>query len=305
MKLYRTEGILEINEVAKHTLIFAGLGSLGSMTLSNLAYPWGKIVLVDPENLGLENVERHLLGLSCVGKPKVEGAKNYLIDRGVNPSTIVTYKGPVQDLFDDYKDCTSVVVCNVDNSPRRDINSWCISNNIPAVYGGIYPLGIGGEIDVIPSPGECCYICAQQVVGGNDYKGKQVADYGIDPSLLIDDQGDAHAVPALKHVVSRTAGYMAKEVMDLLLGNSKKEPSILIVADSWLEVFYASGADMKPFANCIAAEQRAGLISDSRISPKEGRFVLEKKGGTFRLKVGRWNGCTWHRDGDIVSAEDI
>ena len=197
------------------------------------------------------------------------------------------------------------MICNIDNTPRLDVNRWCIENNIPAVYGGIYPLGIGGEIDVIPNPREACYVCAQQLVGGNEYKGKEGVDYGLDPSLFVDDRGDAHAVPALRHIISKTAGDMAAATMDLLLENTQIDASIMVEADSWLEVLYASSSKIKPFSEYISATKSSGLIPNAKIGMKEGKFVLEMRKGTFTLNVNRWNECPYHNDGNVVLAEDI
>jgi tRNA A37 threonylcarbamoyladenosine dehydratase len=51
MDLYRTTGLLDLKTMTSKKLLFLGVGSLGSLTVANLAYPWKEIVLVDADNL--------------------------------------------------------------------------------------------------------------------------------------------------------------------------------------------------------------------------------------------------------------
>src|SRR5687767_7652898 len=133
MELYRANGVLDIEKVKSTKIMVVGLGSLGSLAISNLIYPWKQVVLVEPEDLSIENIERHLLGKSKVGKSKAEGVKEYLIDKGMDSDTIVVHTCFVEDVLPLHTD-TDIVVVAIDRPKSKlRINSWCVDNDIAAV----------------------------------------------------------------------------------------------------------------------------------------------------------------------------
>lgn len=78
--LERTNGRFEVERHLK--LVFAGLGSIGSNLLQYLYSPQiNTLTFVDPDVLKLENVNRHLLGMSFVNYSKVSGLKSYFNDK--------------------------------------------------------------------------------------------------------------------------------------------------------------------------------------------------------------------------------
>jgi hypothetical protein len=83
----RTDGANPVQPYKR--FMFAGLGSIGSNLLGYLnALDVEKYVLVDPEVLVLENVNRHLLSFSDVGQNKVDGIAKYL--KFHNPFVAIT-----------------------------------------------------------------------------------------------------------------------------------------------------------------------------------------------------------------------
>ncbi len=73
----RTDG--DSTALPAKKFMFAGLGSIGSNLLAYLnAFEVERYILVDPEVLVLENVNRHLLSFSDVGQTKVSGVARYL-----------------------------------------------------------------------------------------------------------------------------------------------------------------------------------------------------------------------------------
>lgn len=72
----RTDGT---KSTTQYEITFAGLGSIGSSLLPNLI-PLGidTLHLIDPDILTLANINRHLLGPDDIGRPKVEGIRDYL-----------------------------------------------------------------------------------------------------------------------------------------------------------------------------------------------------------------------------------
>src|SRR3982751_2326708 len=101
-QLFRVNGILDRQTVESKKILGLGLGSLGSMTIGNLAYPWRQLVLADLEVLEEHNVERHLLVRSELGQSKVEGVKRWLVDRGVSAASIDTHTGDARQLLDQH-----------------------------------------------------------------------------------------------------------------------------------------------------------------------------------------------------------
>lgn len=63
-------------------LLVAGLGSVGSQLAGLLgALDWEELRLIDPDVLAVENLKRHLLGISWVGYRKVDGLRALFLDK--------------------------------------------------------------------------------------------------------------------------------------------------------------------------------------------------------------------------------
>lgn len=78
----RTDGFE--NKETELTIAIAGLGSIGSFLLQNLmVLPLSEIYLIDPEFLTLDNIYRHTLGFSDIGKYKTDALTEYY--RNKNP----------------------------------------------------------------------------------------------------------------------------------------------------------------------------------------------------------------------------
>jgi tRNA A37 threonylcarbamoyladenosine dehydratase len=159
VKLHRAEGLLDVNAIAQRVLVVIGLGSLGSQVLSYLAYPWEQIWLVDPQALSIENIERHVLGISAVGQPKTAGMRDWLIDRGVNPARIKTMATGFAEALVEVPSEALVVASIDDHHARVALSGACGTWDVPLVAGGIYPKGAGADIAVLPHPDVICYGC--------------------------------------------------------------------------------------------------------------------------------------------------
>jgi hypothetical protein len=73
----RTDGLF--NAEGQFKILIAGLGSIGSNLASHLSIlDMEEVILVDPDILSIENVNRHLLGFNEVGDYKVNGVANFL-----------------------------------------------------------------------------------------------------------------------------------------------------------------------------------------------------------------------------------
>lgn len=302
MKLFRADNLIDLQTVENTTIAFLGQGSLGSLTTSLLAYPWGRIILIDPDELEDKNVERHLLGYSQIGKFKVEGMREWLVDRGVDPGRIETVTDMSLEL-EALKDAGILVVSIDDPESCYKINQFAVNRNIPAIYGGVYPNGTGGQVVIVSKPKDACYLCAEKMTGVLDYKGKSPdGDYGVDPMTLVNSAGKLQAVPALKYSIAAIASDMAFAVMDIL--NGVAEPQILIHAQTWEGILNVrSGQGLNALSGMISAMPGLGLVQNMKLSAQPGGYMFSVQQGMIGQILKRWNVCPAHSS--VVSPEDI
>ncbi len=123
------------------SVLCIGTGGLGSPLLLYLAAAGiGRIGIVDFDVVDSSNLQRQVIhGTSWVGKPKIESAKNRILE--INPHCQVDlYETRISsenalDLLRDY----DVVVDGTDNFPTRYlVNDACVLLNKPNVYGSIF-----------------------------------------------------------------------------------------------------------------------------------------------------------------------
>jgi len=164
----------------KHIAI-VGVGSGGSAIADMAARAgMGRITLIDPDTLAPENLGRHMLTGTDLGKTKVEAMRARIL--AINPAcqvdalackfspyifeAWVTFafgpdgckrneRPPKVDHMPDL-----VVSCVDSFNCESSINGFCLEHNIPAVYGGAWGAASAGEIlCVIPGKSPCyeCY----------------------------------------------------------------------------------------------------------------------------------------------------
>ena len=310
--LQRAQGILDLGKLAKSKIAFWGLGSLNSKALGILAYPWGEIVLCDPQNLERANLERHLLPRQYLGRNKAEACADWLTNvRGLDPNgtKITVHQGRAQDFIRLHAD-TTIAVVGIDHlRTKQDINQVLMEYNIPTLYGGVYPKGVGGKVIFTPDPARVCYNCAQTLVG-SEYHGKDpTTNYGIDPTTLQDEEGNLKAVPALAESVEAIASDMADFVTDFMEGKGGDlRPQIQIRAiDDWVSilVFSQSSSLLPKFAGFIGAQAEAGLVAKMRFKRREGKVEVQIAQGTQSLILTRQDQCPYHKDQASISLDDL
>lgn len=122
-------------------VLCVGTGGLGSPSLMYLAAAGvGRIGIVDFDVVDASNLQRQILhGTATVGKPKVESARERLLD--INPHVqLDIYEEPLTSenalrIVEKY----DVVVDGTDNFPTRYlVNDACVMLNKPNVYGSIF-----------------------------------------------------------------------------------------------------------------------------------------------------------------------
>ncbi len=295
MQLYRTQGILDLSQVRQQKLLVLGLGSVGSLCVSNLAYPWRQIVLADPDTLEPENIERHLLGHDGnIGQPKVDGVKRWLVDRGMQEQNITAYHGNALDILDQHTDADLVLVAIDKRRVRDAINGWCYSHRIPAMYGGVYPKAVGGHIMVIPDPHQACYLCAEHLMGGDTQDSKEV-NYAVDITQ-IKDESDMEAAVALRAPINAIATTMANLALDFLKGSTVESQVFIQVFAEWENIVMLPHQHPVVEASSHYAEQlKKTMLMPTEEVQIDGQWaVINRRNTTAQLSLYRWAKCPLH-----------
>jgi molybdopterin/thiamine biosynthesis adenylyltransferase len=142
------------------SVLVVGAGGLGSSALLHLAASGvGRIGIVDPDTVTLDNLHRQVLhGMPSVGLPKVESARRRLAE--INPQTVLDLhpvtldESNAGDLARPYR----IIVDGTDNlAARKIINQTCIRQGKPMVYGSAQRFE--GQIAVFDSRRGPCYRC--------------------------------------------------------------------------------------------------------------------------------------------------
>jgi adenylyltransferase/sulfurtransferase len=142
-----------------HVLI-AGIGGLGSLSSIYLARAGvGHITIVDNDHVELSDLNRQILYQDeNIGERKVDSAHRRLL--GMNPYIEVTpiFAKIQKDNVSDILQGAQVVVDGLDNFETRFLlNSICVKENIPFIYGGID--GFNGAITTIIPGKTPCLAC--------------------------------------------------------------------------------------------------------------------------------------------------
>jgi len=141
-------------------VLMIGTGGLGSpLGLYLAAAGVGTIGIVDFDVVDESNLQRQIIhGTKDVGRPKIESAKDRLLD--INPNTRIeahetrlTSENALE-LFKDF----DVVVDGTDNFPTRYlVNDACVLTGKPNVYGSIFRFE--GQASVFWAEKGACYRC--------------------------------------------------------------------------------------------------------------------------------------------------
>jgi sulfur-carrier protein adenylyltransferase/sulfurtransferase len=141
-------------------VLVVGAGGLGSSALLHLAASGiGRIGIVDPDTVALDNLHRQLLhGMSTLGTAKVDSARRRLAE--IDPAMIVETH-PVsltEENALEIADGFDVIVDGTDNLPaRRLINRICIRTERPMVFGSAQRFE--GQLAVFDARFGPCYRC--------------------------------------------------------------------------------------------------------------------------------------------------
>jgi molybdopterin/thiamine biosynthesis adenylyltransferase len=292
MPHFRITGLLNLSQVQQQTLVVVGLGSLGSHALSLLAYPWRQLVLIDPDTLAEENVERHILGYNSLRNYKVTGLKQWLVrNRGLEASRIVVHRVTMDRVIDKYRHANLVIEATGIPSVRSLLNAWCVQNNIPAIYGGIYIRGAGGDSISIAQPQHSCLECYDTAQSNDDLP--PLDNYGLPQTSLNQETGELNEVPYLSGPVAAIAADIQDMALDILTGIHTPN-QCLIHVHRWeplltLPEKWANGAKA-----WIEQQSEMGVIPNLRLVKENDRFTLQGARAKITLNIQPSGGCPFH-----------
>lgn len=141
-------------------IVITGIGGLGSLSSIYLACAGvGHITIVDNDHVELSDLNRQIFYQDeNIGERKVDSAHRKLL--GMNPDIEVTpiFAKIQKDNVSDIVKGAQVVVDGLDNFKTRFLlNSICVKENIPFIYGGIE--GFNGAISTIIPGKTPCLAC--------------------------------------------------------------------------------------------------------------------------------------------------
>ena len=146
----------EAERLASKHVAFIGCGSGGAaLVLFAAKSGVGKLTLVDPDVLTLENLGRHMLNRADVGRPKVDGLKAAVLE--FNPQAVAH---SIFGKFEALAEKPDLLVVGTDSfSCEAQVNAYALRNGIPAIYCGCWGEASVGEILYVVPGRTPCYQC--------------------------------------------------------------------------------------------------------------------------------------------------
>lgn len=171
----------ERDALASRHVSVVGCGSFGSALADMLVRAGlGRLTLIDPETLSIENVGRHVLTTRDVGRPKVEALAERF--REINPELQVEARA------EKFRDAEGVLISCVDSRVCESlVNGVSLAKKLPAMFVGAYGSVRAGEVQY-SIPGETpCRECFAQF--------REPEEFPIDQARYTDPDFDETRVP--------------------------------------------------------------------------------------------------------------
>ena len=156
---FGNQRIMKSNLLKDRKVAVIGLGSGGSHITIELAKSGvGKFVLVDFDRIELQNIIRHVCGLSDLGRLKTNAMRDRILEK--NPfAEVETYNTKIDNMEDARKiiqGCDLLIAATDNNKSRFNINTLSLEFGIPALYGSCATRAAGGQVArVRPKDGPC------------------------------------------------------------------------------------------------------------------------------------------------------
>jgi|GEM_PF-1862303 len=161
----RIGSVVDLHTLQGKKVAVVGLGSGGGLGAVELAKSGvGSFILVDYDRLEVENISRHVCGLSDVGRWKTRAIKDRILQH--NPEALIEcHEIDVTEQIELLESIVSsvdlVFVATDSEISKYLVNEHCVNHGVPAVYGGVYERAFAGEV-VLVTPGRGgCYSCVR------------------------------------------------------------------------------------------------------------------------------------------------
>jgi molybdopterin/thiamine biosynthesis adenylyltransferase len=249
----RVEALVELDALGARRVLVVGLGSGGSTVALELAKAGvGRFTLVDPDTLEEQNVVRHECDDRYMGWNKAEAVADLIVRR--NPEARIEVVA--EDAFalggrleEAVRTADLVAGCTDAEAPKLLLNRLSTAAGVPAVYGGVYAGGVGGEvIRCSGGPRDPCYACVTSVLKESAPlpEGEDEMDYGV-----VEADGPIHGAAGLGMDIRLIALIHAKVCLGVLQG-----PKALVEAEANVVLFGTAAVEglfPRPFASALLA----------------------------------------------------
>ncbi len=165
----RTSG-LDTARFDNYRVCIIGCGSLGAGITKILAQSGiANFVLIDDEPLGWDNVGRHLLGGSYVGRNKASAVEEYLKDHFPGNIVFDSHPKPFQEVFSTEPDIfyeSDIIISTVGDGDTENALNYIFNTDSkmpPLLFGWLEPFGIVGHALLTAEIGGCfsCFMNSQ------------------------------------------------------------------------------------------------------------------------------------------------
>ena len=266
------------------SMLIVGAGGLGSPAALYLAAAGvGHIGIVDDDLVDSSNLQRQVLhGSAAVGRPKVESARERMLD--LNPfievdAYLESFDQKTAERIASGYDL--ILDCSDNFATRYLINDLCALTNRPDVYGAIYRFE--GQVSVFNAPNGPCYRCLfpEPPPEGAAPACGEAGVFSITPGVV----GTLQAVEAVKLVLGIGEVLVNKLLMVDTLSmsfrtiNLRKNPQCPVCGES------PQIHELIDYPAFCAINQGEPLSADEMISPRELAKVLKSAQPPLLLDV--------------------
>jgi molybdopterin/thiamine biosynthesis adenylyltransferase len=194
----------------------AGSGGMAVLDLVARDERVRRVTLVDPDIYQPHNVVRHLFPLSGVGRPKVELARHWLLERrpdlevGVLQGDITDplHQGALRELAED----ADLGICAADNEPAKyHWDALMRQHGTPWTLGEVLAGGIGGFVHCFVPAGPCYGCVASFLKRSVAVEKPAIPDYSALGATI-----PAASIPASRAAIGAIASLHALLTLDLL-----------------------------------------------------------------------------------------
>jgi sulfur-carrier protein adenylyltransferase/sulfurtransferase len=211
----RTTGAIS-SQVRSVRVAIIGCGALGATIAQTLAQAGiSKLTLLDAEVFNVENIGRHVLDASYIGRLKAEALKDDLQGRFCDASVAAIPKTWQRAFAEDPEilgDCDLIISATGDWLSDAHLNVIARQASIPVVFGWLERFALAGHGVFIP-PGGACFQCMKSAHGEFSF---QVSRIGGE--LPTDASCGAQFQPFSAFASNQVASMVTKLVLDAVAG---------------------------------------------------------------------------------------